>query len=90
MMMLWEPGLWGNFMVAQHHTEQFFFSTPKYCRSTGLNTKCFGHVHFSSRLSTFRFQYFVAFKWSLACMEHTYWTSLEWLSWEQHFDHYRL
>jgi len=25
MMMLWEPGLWGNFMVAQHHTKQFFF-----------------------------------------------------------------
>jgi len=25
MMMLWEPGLWGNFIVAQHHTKQFFF-----------------------------------------------------------------
>ena len=24
MVMLWEPGLWGNFMVAQHHTEWFF------------------------------------------------------------------
>jgi len=72
MMMLWEPGLWGNIMVAQHHTKQFFFSTPKYCRRTGLNTKWIGHVHFSSRLSTFRFQCFVPFKWSLACTEHTY------------------
>jgi len=91
MMMLWEPGLWGNIMVAQHHTKQFFFSTPKYCRRTGLNTK--------SALGTFiSVQGFLLLGFNAlyhsngAFLYGAYiqWTCLQWLSWEQHFDHYRL